>query len=128
MAQELNNKSEEDIKQENKTKQKVRELKTKMILKEFLKNNGKLIMETTIQYTKENGVGALFVTLVPGSEELDIEYFKKDDLDGKFKKRLEDNTNLNKTIYYAIRLYKNSYIFERQVDDNLFSNDEVKKI
>ncbi len=113
---ELSNKDEKDIEQQNRTKKTIRNLKTKMLLKEFLKNNGNMIIETVKQCTKENGPGALFITLVPDSQELDIEYFKKDDLDGKFKKRLEDNPNLDKTIYYAIRLYKNSYTFERQID------------
>lgn len=90
--------------------------KAKKIIREFLKNNGDSIIETTKKYTKENGPGALFITLVPKSDELDIEYFKMDDLDGNFKKKLQDNPNLDKTVYYAIRLYKTCYTFERRLD------------
>jgi hypothetical protein len=97
---------------------KMRQQKTKRILSEFLKINGENIIETTKKYTLENGPGALFITLVPNSNELDAEYFKIDDLDGNFKKKINDNPNKN-TIYYAIRLHKASYMFERIIDNLL---------
>lgn len=109
----------EDNKKEDKTKKimdKMKEQKAKRILSEFLKNNGNNIIEMTVKYTLQNGPGALFITLVPNSNELDVEYFKVEDLDGSFKKRIEENTNKN-TVYYAIRLYKTSYRFERIIED-----------
>ncbi len=91
------------------------ESKAKDIINEFLKSHEKDLIQMAIQYTMENGLGALFCTLIPGSDELDIEFFRVDDLDGNFKKKILDNPNNKSTIYYAIRLYKTSYIFERDI-------------
>jgi len=101
-------KKAQEIENKHKTK------KTQEIIKEFLELNGGEILGLSGKYTQENGPGVLFVTLVPNSSELDIEYFKIEDLDGQTRKRLEDNPNLQNTLYYAIKLHKNCYIFERK--------------
>jgi len=84
--------------------------KRKEIMSEFIKNNEKNIIETTRKFTLENGKGALYITLVPNSQEVDIEYFKVDDLDGNFKFKIQQNNDPN-MVFYAIRLYDTSYSF-----------------
>ena len=124
--QDIKQKSEEDTKTEDKIdieklkkeRQKMEE-KAKEVILEFLKDNGNGIVETTIQYTKQCGLGALFVTLVPNSDEADIEYFKVEDLDGGFKKKILENPNKDTSIFYAIKLSYFSYIFERNLGEKV---------
>lgn len=104
---------------ETKIDEKEREKIAKDLLQDFLKENGNAIIETTIQYTKENGLGALFITVVPNSTDLDIEYFKIDDLDGYFKNKVLNNPNHKNYVYYAIRLYNHSYMFERDLGESV---------
>lgn len=96
-----------------------REKKAKELIQDFLKDHGDAIIETTIQYTKTNGLGALFITLTPYSSELDIEYFKAEDLDGHFKNKIMDNPDNKNFVYYAIKLHHHSYIFERDLGESV---------
>jgi hypothetical protein len=95
-----------------------RENDEKEIINDFLKLHENELIKMCIEFSKENGLGALFCTLIPNTKELDLEYFKLDDLDGNFKKRILENPKKNNTIYYAIRLYKKSYIFEKDIGIN----------
>lgn len=82
------------------------------IMKGFLNKYGKKIIETTTNYKKEHGQGALFITLIPNSEEFDMEFFTLNDLDGIFRQKIQENPD---AIHYAIRLYDKSYRFMRKI-------------
>jgi len=110
--------SEDEIKKLKEERQKMEE-KAKEVIQDFLKENGNGVLEATIQYTKQCGMGALFITLTPGSNEADIEYFKVEDLDGGFKKKILDNPNKESSVFYAIKLSHYSYIFERNLDEKV---------
>jgi len=86
------------------------EEKRKEILSEFLKHNEKNVIEMSRKYKKENGIGALFITLFPNSVEVDMEYFRYEDLDGNFKNKINSNHNEN-VVFYAVRLYDKTYSF-----------------
>ena len=99
----------------NELRKSKRNKETKRIIIEFLKKYGDNIIQTTSKFKSENGQGALFITLVPNSEELDLEYFKLDDLDGNFKQKILNDPDSNNTVYFAIRLYDTSYQFHRKL-------------
>lgn len=107
--------TDEEIKKIKEDKEKIEE-HTKEIIQKFIENNGTSILDITIQYTKQYGPGALFVSLQPNTDEADIEYFKLDDLDGGFKKKILTTPNKN-SVFYAIKLSQYSYIFERNLED-----------
>lgn len=90
------------------------------IINEFLKKYEDTIIQMTIQYTMENGPGALYVDLVPNVEELDVAYFKFNDIvNPNLKKRIATNPKRNTCVYYVIRMGpKNAFIFERDVSPN----------
>lgn len=121
MSENQDNISENKDKETNDKKidEKEREKIAKELIHDFLKEHGNAIVETAIQYTKENGLGALFITITPNSPELDIEYFKVDDLDGGFKNKINNNPNNQNYVYYAIKLHNHSYIFERDLGEKV---------
>lgn len=125
MTQETQNPESKDTSTEKpsteqpKISEEEREKRAKELIQDFLKVHGDAIIETTIQYTKQNGLGALFLTLNPYSSDIDIEYFKAEDLDGNFKKKIMDNPNNKNFVYYAIKLHHHSYIFERDLGESV---------
>lgn len=110
--------TEEEIKKLKEERQKMEEA-AKEVIQAFLNENGKAVIEASIQYTKECGLGALFITLTPNSSEADIEYFKVDDLDGGFKKKILENPNKETSVFYAVKLSHYSYIFERNLGEKV---------
>ncbi len=110
--------TEEEIKKLKEDRQKMEE-QAKEVIQDFLKENGNAVIDATIQYTKQCGLGALFITLTSGSNEADIEYFKVEDLDGGFKKKILENPNKESSVFYAIKLSHYSYIFERNLGEKV---------
>jgi hypothetical protein len=110
--------TEEEYKKTKEIQQKL-EQEAIEIIKTFLNENSNTIVDTTIQYTKQCGTGALFITLLPNSREADIEYFKVEDLDGNFQRKILDSPHKETSIFYAVKLSNYSYIFERNLGEKI---------
>lgn len=89
------------------------------IITQFLKEYENKIVDLTISSTKTYGLGAIFINLINTSDELDIEYYKVEDLCEEYKKRIYENPKVDTTIYYIIRLNNESYIFEKNIEEGL---------
>ena len=93
-------------------------MSTEELIQEFLQVFQKDLIQMAIQYRLEHGVGVLMVNLVSGKEELDVEYYLYPDLPPDLQKRLDNNPQLNSTIYYLISLKNCSLVYEHNLDDN----------
>ena len=86
------------------------------LVNEFVKSYEEKIIQMILTFQIENGPGVLFIDLIPENmEELDIEFYKLEDLDPKLRTHIVDNPKRMNSIYYIINLKNMSFLFEKDL-------------
>lgn len=85
------------------------------IVEEFLESYESQIIQMAITYRMDHGLGALFVTLEPGKDDLDVSYYRYQDLMPDIRQKMSENKNINNTIYYVIIVGEESFLHEKEL-------------